>query len=466
MSEALHPASFRDRSGFVFSLNDQVFRQVNRSCQKHYEKLMASGLYQELVKNDLLIAHTEIPPDTSSGDMRDAQDAWLWLKPVQLDFISYPYEWCFSQLQEAALTTLQVQQCAVRHGMTLKDSSAFNIQFRNGRAIFIDTLSFEEYQPGQPWTAYRQFCEHFLAPLALMSKCHHGLNSMMALHIDGIPLELATALLPTSSWLDPHMAIHLHLHKRFQQKYKDTSVDEYQDSKKGASVKIADVVESLKIAVNSLALPKRPSQWSEYYAQSSYTDESMILKEKAVESMLSESKAQSVIDFGANTGRFSQIAAKTAARVISLDLDPLCVENLFLECKKQNNTKIQPLIIDLCNPTPGVGWNNTERTSFTERAEADCGLALALIHHLHVSGHIPMDKISAFFASMVRDLIIEFVPLEDPQTKRLLVSRQSNFPDYTESSFENSFLRHFTIKEKVDLQNNQRVLYHLRSTLL
>ena len=458
MSEAWHPASFRDPSGFVFSKNGQILRQINSQYQQNYEQLTGSGLYKELVEKNLLISHTELQPETGA-----APQAWLWLQPLQLDFISYPYEWCFSQLKEAALTTLQVQQCALKYNMTLKDSSAFNVMFHQGRSVFIDTLSFESYHAGTPWVAYRQFCEHFLAPLALMAKRHASLNSLLAQHIDGIPLQLATALLPRTSWLDPNLAIHLHLHCNFQKKYKDRSVSEYNQRGKRQEVKIADIVESLKVAVDSLCLPKDASQWSGYYAESSYSQESMNLKESAVDSMLKSIRPSSLIDFGANTGRFSQIAARQGSKVIALDKDPLCVELLYLETKRANCNLILPLVMDLCNPSPGIGWGNTERTRFIDRVRFDCGLALALIHHLHVTGHIPLPKIAELFAQTVRYLIVEFVPLEDPQTQRLIGSRQSNFPDYTADYFEQCFTRSFSIIEKVDLNNSQRMLYQMRS---
>ena len=125
------------------------------------------------------------------------------LRPRELPLISYPYEWCFSQLREAALLTLELQRRALAAGMRLKDASAYNIQFDAGRPILIDTLSFEVGDPTQPWPAYRQFCEHFLAPLALMAYRDPRCGLMLRDFIDGIPVDLAARLMPGRTRLRP-----------------------------------------------------------------------------------------------------------------------------------------------------------------------------------------------------------------------------------------------------------------------
>jgi len=184
-------SSFRDPSGFLFYENDTIYRQINQYYKENYDFLINSGLYKTLVDSEQLIPHEEVNikpfnPNTS----------YKIIKPEKIPFISYPYEWCFSQLKNAALTTLDIQKTAMKYDMTLKDCSSYNIQFHNGKAILIDTLSFEKYVEGQIWKGYRQFCQHFLAPLALMSQKDIRLNQLLRIYLDGIPLDLTSKLLP------------------------------------------------------------------------------------------------------------------------------------------------------------------------------------------------------------------------------------------------------------------------------
>jgi len=212
-------ASFRDPSGFVFSREGTIYRQINHSYEENYALLMSSGLYDKLTQAEWLIPHTEVGLDYAATG-----DACQVIRPDQIPFISYPYEWCFSQLQDAALLTLDIQMLAVEHGLSLKDCSAYNILFHQGKPVLIDTLSFEKYREGQPWVAYRQFCQHFLAPLALMSLVDIRLQQLLRVYIDGIPLDLASQLLPLRTRANFGLLSHIHLHAKAQQRYADEAV--------------------------------------------------------------------------------------------------------------------------------------------------------------------------------------------------------------------------------------------------
>ncbi|MCJ7513764.1 MAG: hypothetical protein MUO23_12440, partial [Anaerolineales bacterium] len=198
-------ASFRDPSGYLFERNGKLFRQVNRSYQADFDRLIASGLYAELTGVGLIIPHIESPAAPDEPGL-----AYRVIEPEPVPFISYPYEWSFGQLQTAALTTLSIQKRALSKGMSLKDSSAYNIQFHHGRPVLIDTLSFETYREGEPWDAYRQFCQHFLAPLALMAHTDIRLGQLLRVYIDGIPLDLASRLLPRKTRFSFSLLTHLH----------------------------------------------------------------------------------------------------------------------------------------------------------------------------------------------------------------------------------------------------------------
>jgi hypothetical protein len=209
--DTLEPGSFRDPAGFLFYLKKKLYRQVNQSYKEDYDLLIDSGLYQKLVEQEALIPHQEVDilfPQPLNG--------YKVIQPEFIPFISYPYEWSFSQLKDAALTTLKIQKIAFQHGMSLKDSSAFNIQFHMGKPLFIDTLSFEKYKEGEPWVAYRQFCQHFLAPLTLMSRRDIRLGQLLRIYIDGIPLDLAASLLPFSTRLNMSVYMHIVFHGKIQ----------------------------------------------------------------------------------------------------------------------------------------------------------------------------------------------------------------------------------------------------------
>jgi hypothetical protein len=184
MQETRLPGSFRDPAGHIVFINGQVHRRIESAGLAGYRRLIDSGLYATLTAKRLLIAHDELSGDLHSG-------AGLMLRPEQIPMISYPYEWSLSQLRDAALVTLDAQREALRAGMVLKDASAFNIQFLHGRPILIDTLSFEPYRGG-PWVAYRQFCQHFYAPLLLSATADPHLVRAASVFIDGLPLPMAS----------------------------------------------------------------------------------------------------------------------------------------------------------------------------------------------------------------------------------------------------------------------------------
>lgn len=459
MSSTKLAASFRDPAGFLFSRNGALFRQINHSYKSDYDQLMDSGLYNKLVTQNLLIAHQETDEDPA------VEGSYKVIQPEFIPHISYPYEWSFSQLKEAALQTLKVQQIALDNGMSLKDASAFNVQFIGSKAVFIDTLSFETLDASKPWVAYRQFCQHFLGPLALMAYRDVRVRHLWRAYIDGLPLDLVSQLLPRRTWLKYSLLSHIHLHARSQIQHQDDADD-------GASVKTATMNEnlhkaliaSLTNAVTKLSLPSRRTEWGEYYSATNYTDAAMEEKVALVRLWVKEhSEAnQTVHDIGANTGRFSQIASEAGRYVVAHDIDDNAVDFHFQRLQETGPPSILPLMLDLTNPTPGLGWNHDERTSLVGRMGNDFALALALVHHIAISNNVPLDNIAAFFARIAQTLIIEFVPKSDSQVKRLLATRVDIFPDYTQEGFEAAFKQHFEVIEAAPVVQSERTLYLMR----
>ena len=418
---------------------------------------MNSHLYDSLIKDGLLIPHKE----TSDDDKKDP-DIYKILKPDLIPFISYPYEWCFSQLKEAALLTLKIQKIALECGMTLKDASAYNIQFRDYRPVLIDTLSFEKYHEGSPWIAYRQFCQHFLAPLSLMSYKDIRLNQLQRIYIDGIPLDLASKLLPWHTRFKFSLLTHIHLHSKTQDYFKDK-----QPVKKGhvSKLSLLGLIDNLENAIKALK-PKiqNPYGWSDYYDKSNYSDEAFNHKKEIVSLFLDQIKPKTVWDLGANTGIFSRIASSKSIFTVSFDIDHEAVELNYLESLRKREANIIPLVLDLTNPSPGIGWQNKERLPITERGpSADCVMALALIHHLAIANNLPLSMIANYLASLGKYLIIEFVPKEDSQVKRMLSTREDIFPDYTLNEFENHFSNFFIIQGSTSVKDSGRSLYLMKT---
>jgi len=446
------PSSFRDPSGFLFYRDESIYRQVNVCYKKNYNYLMNSGLYEILVNAELLIPHEEV-------DIKYARSNKVYkiIKPELIPFISYPYEWSFSQLKNAALTTLEIQKKSLDFGMSLKDCSVYNIQFRKGKPIFIDTLSFERYHKGQPWVAYRQFCQHFLAPLALMSYKDIRLNQLFRIYIDGIPLDLASLLLPFRTHFRFSLLSHIHFHAKSQKHFADKLVNI--NSHKIGRLSFLGVVDNLESTIKKLNWKAKGTEWADYYKKTNYSLDAFRSKKQIVAEFLDKLNPKSVWDLGANIGVFSRIASDKGVETISFDNDPISVETNYLECIKKGETNILPLLLDLTNPSPGIGWQNRERISLIGRGPADTVFALALIHHLVISNNLPFNKIADFFNRICKSLIIEFVPKSDSQVQRLLSTREDIFPDYTQRVFEGEFKKYFTIQNAVKIKDSKRTLY-------
>jgi ribosomal protein L11 methylase PrmA len=449
-------SSFRDPSGFLFERDGVIYRQVSNSYRAHYDKLVESGLYAALTAQGLSIPHEEVaaswpmPPDTHKV-----------LRPERIPFISYPYEWSFSELKDAALLTLKIQEIALAHGMTLKDASAYNVQFRQGRPVFIDTLSFEIYRPGQPWQAYRQFCQHFFAPLLLMSTRDVRLNQLFRVFMDGVPLDLADSLMSKLTHLRPSAFIHVHLHSRFQRQYGDQG--ERGKRQRVGVMGLRGLVDNLASSIRRMRWRPAGTTWADYYAATNYTDAAMEEKGVIVKEFLERIHPATVWDVGANNGHFSRIAANLGCFVAAMDFDPAAVEQNYLACRQQNEKQILPLVMDLTNPSGGIGWNNRERMSLAERGPADAVLALALIHHLAIGNNVPLSRLAQFLASLGRQLIVEFVPKEDSQVQRLLAGREDIFPRYARDCFEQDFGAFFRLVQARPIQNSLRILYHFEA---
>lgn len=448
--------SFRDPSGVVFLEEDAAYRKINTCYAQEWDYIASSGFWDYAVANNLVLPFEEAEP---------ADDCYKIIKSPLLPFVSYPYEWSFGQYKAAALHTLDVLDASLRFGLVLKDATAYNIQFIGTKPVFIDHLSFEKYEAGKPWKAYLQFCKHFLAPLALMATKGLSCNRLMECWIDGLPLDLTSALLPFKTKFSLNLGIHIHLHSRLQEKYGDARKAKQKiDEINLKNESIQKLSASLRYAINSLSLPSAiKTEWGDYYNDTNYTETAQKAKMDILEKIASENPHKALaVDLGANQGNYSQFLSRYYDTVLALDIDYIAVEKFYQRLVKDNNSKIIPLVFDLGNPSPNIGWANTERMTFSQRCKASYVSALALVHHLVFTAGIPLHKIAEYFSSLLMKdgiLVFEFVPLEDSQVKRLLAARENMWEDYNSSSLKEYFAEYFSLEAEFSIPESARTIY-------
>lgn len=451
-----HPSSFRDPSGYVFLDNNSIKRVIKPVYFKQYYALRDSGFYKKLFTNKLLIHHEELSVSESE----------IVVKPEYIPFITYPYEWSFNQYKEAALLTLKLQKFSLEHGYSLKDASAFNITFYKGAAIFIDTLSFDFYKDNYPWRGYKQFISHFLAPLLLAR--YHGAQSLKLLseYIDGIPIKMLSSMLPFRSKLNPTIYTNVHLLAKFE----DRHSEDYKGNTKVKPLSKSGqlkIIKSLYDFIKKLKL-KEYTEWGNYYNKINYSDRAFDLKANVIDKWISKLKPDTIIDIGGNDGTFIRGISYELKQSLVCDLDNNAVDYNYLQVKKNKDTHITPFVLDVLNPSAAIGFNNKERSSFLERIKVfnpDVTLALALIHHITLSGNVTFSMSAQFFSSFSKCLIIEFPKKNDSWVQRLLNSKaefKDHFSFYTIENFEMAFATYFQILEKQEIEGTERVMFLLK----
>lgn len=452
------PSSYRDPAGFVFKDAHVIYRQINLVAKEEYDQFMNSGLYDKLVAENLIVPHTEV-----KGSMNLAPDdnRYKIIKPDQIPFISYPYEWSYPQLRGAALLTLKIQKLALEHGMILKDASAFNVQFIGKVPVFIDTLSFAKYEEGQAWEGYRQFCEHFITPLVIASHSTEQALTMLQTYMEGIPLNLAVGLLPGKAKFKKGIYAHVYLHERSQRRHQGSgTISASAPTRKVSKFALDGLMASLEACVKALKAPNNQTEWGEYYEFTNYNDQAFKNKAKLVDEFLGQvkQKPEMVWDIGANNGEFSELAAKRGAYTIAWDIDPKAVAANYKNKEKYPDMML-PLVQDIAMPSPSIGWELTERMSLIDRGPADVVLALAVIHHLAIGRNVPLPKIAEMFSGIGKNIIIEFIPKEDSKVQHLLASRKDIFPGYTQDDFETAMGTYYKLVAKKQINHSKRWMY-------
>ena len=456
MTNKRHPSSFRDPSGFVFQEHGVFKRVINPIYFKPYYSLKDSGFFDKLFQNKLLIPHKE----------ELANDSEIVIVPEQIPFITYPYEWSFLQYKEAALLTLKIQKYALEHEYSLKDASAFNVTFHNGQAIFIDTLSFDFYKDNEPWRAYKQFITHFLGPLLLAH--YHGAQALklMSNFIDGIPMPMLASLLPFKTKLNPFLYSNVHLLAKFEDKHNEDYEGKLKQTNLSKKAQL-NIIKSLYDFIKKLSL-KEHSEWGDYYDKTNYSDDAFKVKSEIINSWVDAVKPKTLIDVGGNDGTFVRRINFELEQALVCDIDNNAVDYNYKTIKGNKEKYMLPFVLDVLNPSADVGFNNNERASFINRMKTyapDVTLALAVIHHMTLSGNVTFDMSAAFFASFSKHLIIELPIPGDTWVERLLKTKgdfRNHFDFYTEANFEKAYSAVFEVVEKQQIPNSKRVMYFLK----
>lgn len=286
------------------------------------------------------------------------------------------------------------------------------------------------------------------------------LNQLMRVYIDGIPLDLTSRLLPLRTFLDFGLLSHIHLHAYSQREFANRNNRQVQSSVIRVSKQgLIGLVENLENTVRKMEWKSGGTEWGDYYSKTNYTESAFEHKKDIVSSWIERIRPDSVWDLGANDGTFSRLASTRGAFTVAFDLDPTAVDNNYRQIKVSKERNLIPLLLDLTNPSPALGWHNRERYSLAERGPVDIVLALALIHHLVISNNVPMPRLAEFFADLGHWLIIEFVPKSDTQVQKLLTSREDIFLEYTQQGFEEAFARYFFIHQSIPICETERILY-------
>ncbi len=445
-------SSFRDPDGYVFRKGQETYRAiVNPNAPILQAKYRA--FFQTAVEKQLLLDYREVPKTDTDPD-----DSIALIKPISLPMVAYPYEWSFSQLKDAALVTLELNLLALSYGLTLKDATAFNVQLFENRMTFIDHLSFEPSEGRMPWRPYSQFCRHFLSPLVISTYLDIHINRLFRVYIDGIPEQVTVGLLPLRSFLSPTIFLHILLHTCFIKKSFHTGTS---GSIKQTRAHQADLLSQLKAATSSLKPAKQTSTWSNYYENTNYNELAFREKIDVVAKIFSNERFSIVWDIGANDGTFSRVIAPFSDLVLSLDLDHNAIDGNYIENRRLGHTSVYPLVFDITNPSPGIGFANSERSPLNWRSNPDAILLLALLHHLCISHNLPFRHLAEYFHSFNCVVVVEFVDREDSQVRRLCDSKGELDNWYTREEFERCFAQRFRITSRADLSDSCRSIYLL-----
>ena len=465
--------TFRDPQGSCYELNGRILRSVYPEFGDHALSLLKDPFIQQLIKSGSFPPTRVLSPEESSslpGAGTEGVAGGLILEHDAIFFPSYPQEWSPGMLYQAGELTLKLQLDGFAAGLTLKDATPTNVLFRGTQPVFVDFLSFSKRRHGSVlWPAYAQFIRTFLLPLLLNARTKSPLAEVFLTHRDGLEPE---EVFRRFSWIRrlfpqvfSHVTLPTWLGKKDSAHHLEVETADNPADDERSKFIAENLVKRLQSSFRKLkSKAQADSNWSSYMESHSYVPESFKAKEAFVKGALEEVKPKTVLDIGCNTGYWSQLAARLGSSVVALDYDPEVIDLLY-ESAVAEKLDILPLVVNFSRPTPSVGWRNSEQKSFLDRAKGkfDCVVMLAVIHHLTVTDAIPLEDVFEAVSQITkRDLIIEYVPPEDPMFKVIARNKKHLVERLSQPNFERSFAPYFGLVRKAPLPGNPRTLYLLR----
>lgn len=452
------PGSFRDPAGKIFYKNGKVYRKLSETGAKRFDYLKKDNLLEELIKKEFIVK-------TSETDGRQIDDKFKGEKILEhekIDFISYPFEWTFNQLKDAALFHLDFQIYLLNKNAKLIDASAYNIQFKDNKPIFIDVLSIDEYKDGEFWYAHKQFCENFFNPLLLSSRKGVSFNNWFRGNLEGIQTSDLNSLLNFFDFTSPSVFINVFMMNKLDERSKinpKKASDKVKFSKKFSKKSFINLLSQMRNFISKLKSKKKISDWDTYEENNTYQVQEEEDKLSVIKNFVDKHNPSFLVDLGCNEGKYSEYASKQKnVKVVGIDFDLNVLDRAYIKSKK-NNPNFFPMYVDFSNPSSNLGWAGSERKGLQERSNFDCVIALALIHHLVIAKNIPLEDVIKWIVSFAPSGLIEFVPKEDPTAKIMMSLKGDIFKDYEEKKFETLLSKYAKIKNISNVTSTNRKIY-------
>ncbi|WP_222029248.1 SAM-dependent methyltransferase [Rhizobium laguerreae] len=440
--------SFRDPSGHVYEGTEHIYRTVESSAAADYEAARNAGIFE----SPMIVSTTESTAPSPS------ETASYLLEHPRIPLISYPYEWSFSMLKDAALLHLDFHLHLLGRGFTLSDATAYNVQFLGPTPVFIDHLSVRRYRDGEYWEGHRQFCEQFLVPLLLRSFFGISHNAWYRGALEGISIADFVKMLRFRQKVSWRVLAHLVLQDKFQRSASAGQAEKAQHRQLPRNAYTATLQQLRNWIAGLSPRDTDPTTWANYATENTYSNTEATLKKQFIGDFIRRSGAATVIDLGCNTGDYSEVALHNGAqRVVGFDFDQQALDSAYHRAKNKS-LNLLPLFLDARNQSPSQGWLQEERTGFASRAKADAALALAFEHHLAIAHNIPLEQVVDWLISVAPTGVVEFVPKDDPTVRTMLALRRDIFPDYNYDHFISLIGRRARVLENLVVSSTGRTL--------